>query len=318
MQSCRTILNIGLIMADNYLALFPGQGSQKVGMGKELYAESEIARHFFDRAQKALGFNLGKICFEGPEEALTSTAVAQPAILTVSSICFEIAKEKKLNFSCSAGHSLGEYSALVAAAALSYEDAVLLVHKRGTYMQEAVPVGSGKMLAILGKEVSEIEGAIAQLEDGVAQIANDNAPGQIVVAGDNAGIDNLQKVMAGAKMIELKVSAPFHCALMREAELALRKDLSSLNILQPQFPVISNYYAKQLTTVEEIREALALQVCARVRWVESMQYALNHFKCAAAIEFGTGAVLSGLMKRINPEIPRLSAGSVAEIAKLST
>ena len=204
-------------MTNSYLALFPGQGSQKVGMGKELSANSEIARHFFDRAQKALGFDLANMCFDGPEDALTSTAIAQPAILTVSSICFELAKEKKLNIACAAGHSLGEYSALVAAEALSFDDAVLLVHKRGRYMQEAVPVGSGKMLAILGKEVKEIEAAIAQLEQGIAQIANDNSPGQVVVAGDNKGIENLQKILAGSKIIELKVSAPFHCALMTAA-----------------------------------------------------------------------------------------------------
>ena len=303
-------------MTDSYLALFPGQGSQKVGMGRELSANSEIARHFFDHAQSILGFDLAQICFEGPEESLTSTAIAQPAILTISTICFEIAKEKNLSFSCAAGHSLGEYSALVAANAISFDDAVLLVHKRGRYMQEAVPIGSGKMLAILGKEVAEIEAAIAKIEQGIAQIANDNSPGQVVVAGDNSGIESLQKILSGSKIIELNVSAPFHCALMREAEIALRKDLKLLSISLPTFPVISNFYAKELNTAEEIREALALQVCGRVRWVESMQHAIKKLPFKGAIEFGTGAVLSGLLKRVKPEIPRFSAGAVEEIDKL--
>lgn len=304
-------------MTDGYLALFPGQGSQKVGMGKELVESSPIARDYFDRAQKMLGFDLAKICFEGPEDSLTATSIAQPAILTVSTICFEIAKTHKLTFSAGAGHSLGEYSALVASGALSFDDAVLLVHKRGKYMQEAVPAGTGKMLAVLGKEITEIESAIQQIEEGLAQIANDNSPGQVVVAGDVAGITNLQKVLSGTKMIELKVSAPFHCALMHQAEVALRKDLAALTIEEPAFPIISNYHAKPVTSVEEIRESLGLQVCGRVRWVESMRYALESFGPKAAIEFGTGAVLTGLMKRISPETARLNAGTIGEIAKLS-
>jgi [acyl-carrier-protein] S-malonyltransferase len=301
-------------MSKRYLALFPGQGSQKVGMGKDLVDSSARAQEIFSRARSALGFDLSDICFNGPEDALTATAVAQPALLTMSTICFEEAVARGLTPVAGAGHSLGEYSALVAAGALRFEDAVLLVHQRGRYMQEAVAAGAGKMVAVLGKEVSEIETALKSLGAGVAEIANDNAPGQIVVAGDSEGITEFQKIMAGAKMIELKVSAPFHCRLMKRAEEALRKDLATLSISEPRFPVISNYFAQALSDVEKIRESLALQVCGRVRWVESMRYAIATYTPECAVEIGSGTVLSGLMKRIAPEIERSSIGNSAEVA----
>ncbi len=294
------------------IALFPGQGSQKIGMGKELASSSDEAAEIFRRAEKALGFSLADICFNGPEEKLTATAIAQPAILTVSTICFEIFRGKKAVFSCAAGHSLGEYSALVAAGAISYDDAVALVHKRGRYMQEAVAAGAGKMIAVLGKEIPEIEQALTQVTEGVAEIANDNSPGQVVAAGDVAGIDQLQKILAGSKIVELKVSAPFHCRLMKSAEVNLRKDLAVLNVKLPEFPVISNYHARPLDTVDEIRESLALQVCGRVRWVESMRCAISHFQTGMALEFGAGNVLTGLLKRIDGAVERKNIASIAD------
>lgn len=287
------------------LALFPGQGSQKVGMGQKSYESQEIAKELFQVADKALGFSLSKICFEGPADQLTNTAIAQPAILTVSVICYEIfAKTGQANnIVAAAGHSLGEYSALVASGAISFADAVLLVHKRGRYMQEAVPKGQGTMVAVLGKEVAEIEEALAKVNAGVAQAANINAPGQVVVAGDIAGVEAFKSALNGGKIIPLDVSAPFHCKLMKLAADNLAKDLDALTINRCRFPVYANFTAKAVTEPKDIRQNLKDQVCGRVRWVECMQNAIAEQKPSAAIEFGEGKVLNGLLKKINKEVP---------------
>ncbi|MBN8549287.1 MAG: ACP S-malonyltransferase [Deltaproteobacteria bacterium] len=306
-------------MNDNgLLGLFPGQGAQAVGMGKDLHAASEIAQSIFATADKALGFSLSSICFEGPAEKLTSTAIAQPAILTMSTICFEMAKQNlpTLTLSAASGHSLGEYSALVAAGALKFEDAVVLVNKRGRYMQEAVPAGQGKMVAVLGKETSEIESALAKVSGAVAQIANINSPGQIVVAGSVAGVDEFLKHLGAAKAVPLPVSAPFHCSLMKPAEENLAKDLKHLDIKAATCPIFSNFSARALQSPEEIREALRLQVCGRVRWVECMENAVSQMSITTAVEFGPGAVLTGLLKRIKPEVKRINVNSL-ESTKLS-
>jgi len=302
----------------NTIALFPGQGSQKVGMGKELFLASEIARGLFERADKALGLPLSTICFEGPADRLTATEIAQPAILTVSVICYEIAKAalgEKLTVCAAAGHSLGEYSALVAAGALRFEDAVVLVNKRGRYMQSAVPAGVGKMVAVLGKEVPELEAAIAKVTSGVVDIANINAPGQIVVSGKREAVDEFIAVLGGAKVIELQVSAPFHCALMEPAAIELARDLDAAEIMPAKFPVIANVLAAPVQTPEQIRDALKRQVCGRVRWVESMEYATTNFPAARAVEFGAGNVLSGMLKRINAAFPRYECGSLEGVEK---
>lgn len=299
------------------LGLFPGQGSQKVGMGKELFESTEIGRRLFATADEVLGFKLSTLCFEGPADQLTATKVAQPAILTVSTICYQLAvqQQPQLRLVAGAGHSLGEYSALVAAGSIKFEDAVLLVHKRGQYMQEAVPVGAGKMVAVLGREVADIEAALAKVTAGVAEVANINAPGQIVVAGAAAAIAEFVSIIGG-KTIELPVSAPFHCSLMKPAEEKLAIELKRLTIAPAAFPVYSNFLGRAVSAPEEIRDALIRQVCGRVRWVESMERAIAEKKPAVAIEFGAGNVLTGMLKRISPDLPRENVASAENAAAL--
>lgn len=296
------------------IALFPGQGSQKIGMGKDLFDQYDLAKNLFAKADQALGFSLSEICFNGPEDSLKNTAIAQPAILTVSVICYELSKQH-FNPCAAAGHSLGEYSALVAAGALKFEDAVLLVHKRGKYMQEAVPVGAGKMVAVLGKEISEIEAAIKQVNSGVVEIANINAPGQVVVAGAKNAVEDFAKILGG-KIIELAVSAPFHCALMQPAAEKLATDLDQMQISDCKFPVYSNVTANPVIKAAEIRQALKDQVCSKVRWVESMQNLVAQAQPESAVEFGAGNVLTGLLKRISADVARANVGSVKEIEGL--
>lgn len=301
----------------NIFALFPGQGSQKVGMGKELAEAYPLAKELFAKADSALGFELSKVCFEGPSDKLTLTEIAQPAILTVSTICFQLSQQTShaaaQSIVAAAGHSLGEYSALVAAEALSFEDAVRLVNKRGKYMQEAVPVGSGKMVAVLGKEVSEIEAALAHVDGDIAQIANINAPGQIVVAGSVSGVQKFVAALGTAKVIELTVSAPFHCDLMKPAEEKLRIDLANIEIRKPKFKVYQNFTAQASDDPETIRENLALQVCGRVRWVECVENVVKDTNPSAVWEYGAGNVLTGLVKRINPSITRVNVDSPAAL-----
>ena len=298
------------------LGLFPGQGSQKVGMGKELFDNSDLAKEYFSKADSALGFALSEICFEGPSEKLTLTSIAQPAILTVSCICYELARQIKGEpLVCAAGHSLGEYSALVAAGALDFEAAVSLVHKRGSFMQEATPEGLGKMVAVLGKELEQIQSAIKESAidsdlDHCAQIANINAPGQIVIAGAKDAVDRFLEKLGTAKTVALEVSAPFHCSLMKPAAEKLKQELKSVQINEAKFPVISNAYAAPLRDPEKIREALYEQVCSSVRWTDCMQRAVEDFQVDTAIEFGLGRTLTGMQKRINPQITRVNVDSI--------
>jgi len=305
----------------NIFALFPGQGSQKVGMGRQLFEQYDLAREIFAQADSALGFSLSMICFEGPADKLTLTEITQPAILTVSTICFRLAQKQthaaSQSIVAAAGHSLGEYSALVAAESITFEDAVRLVNKRGRYMQEAVPVGTGRMVAVLGKEVSELQSAIDASGVEVAEIANINAPGQIVVAGSVAGVAGFVEKLGAAKVIDLPVSAPFHCSLMKPAEERLRKDLASIEFKAPKFPVYQNFTASFSTDPETIRENLALQVCGRVRWVECVENAVREKSPTAAWEYGAGNVLTGLVKRINPNVSRVNIDSPESLSSLA-
>lgn len=299
---------------EKILALFPGQGSQSVGMGLNLTESSEIAREMFNTADKALGFSLSEICFTGPAEKLTETAITQPAILTVSSICFEIFRHNhaEARIVAGAGHSLGEYSALVAANAISFEDAVQLVHKRGRYMQEAVPAGEGKMVAVLGQDLEKIEAVLTSCSE-LAELANLNAPGQIVVAGSAAGIDEFISQLGGAKYRELPVSAPFHCSLMKPAEENLARDLNALTINPATFPIYANFTAESVSQPERIKELLTRQVCGSVRWIECMNNAIANSSPTIGFEFGAGRVLSGLMKRINKGFPVQTKGALSEL-----
>lgn len=306
----------------NIFALFPGQGSQKVGMGRQLFEQYDLAKQLFHQADEALGFSLSQTCFEGPADKLTLTEIAQPAILTVSTICFRLAQASGQADShtivAAAGHSLGEYSALVAADAISFEDAVRLVNKRGRYMQEAVPVGTGRMVAVLGKDVTELQAAIDASNFEVAQIANINAPGQIVVAGSVAGVASFIEKLGAAKIIDLPVSAPFHCSLMKPAEERLRVDLAAIKINTPKFPVYQNYTASGTSDPETIRENLAMQVCGRVRWVECVENALKEKSPEAVWEYGAGNVLTGLVKRINSSVARVNIDSPEALASLAS
>ncbi len=292
------------------IAMFPGQGSQKVGMGKALYEKYETARRLFQTADSVLGFSLSDLCFKGPEDRLTGTAIAQPAILTTSVIIYRIWKETSgasTDVAAALGHSLGEFSALVAAGAIAFEDAVNLVHKRGRYMQEAVPMGHGKMVAVLGKEAAEIEEALRKVKSGTAEIANINAPGQIVVSGHAGAVDAFVVALGRAKVIELSVSAPFHCSLMKPAADRLAEDLKTLSISKPQFPVVANYSAEYSENTDVIRGWLEAQVCGRVRWVESVQTAISQFQPGGAVEFGEGGILSGMLRKIDSSLQRFPA-----------
>ena len=283
--------------------IFPGQGSQAVGMGKDLFDNFSAAKQVFEEADDALGFKLSEMCFAGSEADLQLTANTQPAILTTSVATFRaVGNESFPKPHFVAGHSLGEYSALVAANAISFSDAVKIVRKRGTYMQEAVPVGTGAMAAILGLPLETVEVACAEAAQGeICSPANINSPAQIVIAGNSDAVDraceNLKE--RGAKRaIKLNVSAPFHCDLMLPAQEKLAKDLAEIDFRDLQFPVIENVSAQANTKGERAREALIEQVSAPVRWADSIENLINA-GVEIFVEIGSGKVLSGLVRQIN-------------------
>ncbi len=302
--------------------LFPGQGSQKVGMGRALFEARAEARAVFEEADAALGFSLSKLCFEGPEAELTLTANAQPAILTTSVAALRVLEaETKLAPAVVAGHSLGEYSALVAAGALALADAVRLVHLRGKFMQEAVPAGVGAMAAIIGLSSADVVAVCAEAQ-GTGEVvspANFNGGGQIVIAGHEGAVERAcaGAKARGAKMAKrLTVSAPFHCALMQPAADKLAAELSRVRFSAPRVPVVSNVDAAPNSDASRIPDLLTRQVTGSVRWEESVQR-IAAMETTAAIEVGAGNVLAGLVKRIVPSVPVHGAGDPASIAEIA-
>jgi [acyl-carrier-protein] S-malonyltransferase len=301
-------------MRESVAFVFPGQGSQAVGMGADLCAAHAVARECFAEADDALGFALSRIVLEGPDAALRQTAHTQPAILLVSIAAY---RALGLRPAVVAGHSLGEYSALVAADALAFRDALVLVHRRGRYMQEAVAEGTGAMLALLGAEPAAIEAAIAA-DGGAVDIANLNAPGQIVIAGERAAVQRVAAAVGARQAVELPVSAPFHCRLMRPAEQRLRADLDAIAIRDPTLPIYNNVDAARVTTAAAVRDGLERQVSRTVRWSDLMRRMIADEAIRTVVEVGPGTVLSGLTRRIDKSIERLAASDCASVAATRT
>ena len=296
--------------------IFPGQGSQSPGMGRELAEAFPAARRVFDEADAALGFPISKLCFEGPAEDLQLTANTQPAILAVSAAAAAVLSEKGIKPDFVAGHSLGEYSAYVAAGALDLADAVQLVRKRGTYMQEAVPVGQGAMAALIGVGLDvAVKLAAAAAEGDVCQAANDNEPGQVVISGSKAAIDRaiaLSKDYGVRRALPLKVSAPFHCALMQPAAVAMQKALADIQASAPCVPVVANVLASAISEPGEIKARLVEQVAGTVRWRESVDY-MAKAGVRTFVEAGAGKVLSGMARRIVADAETVTLGTPQEI-----
>src|SRR6202790_3554415 len=298
--------------------LFPGQGSQTVGMGKELAEKYPIARQTFEEADEVLGYKLSQLCFEGPEDQLRLTEITQPAILTASVAAWRILNEKGLRPSFVAGHSLGEYSAHVAAGTLSFADAVRTVRHRGKYMQEAVPVGVGTIAAILGMEFEKVTAVCSDAAQGeVCEPANINSPEQIVISGHTAAVERATKLAdeRGAKRAKvLPVSAPFHCSLMKPAQDRLATDLLSLTFNKPVAPVACNADALLVEDADHSREALIRQVTASVKWEQSMRVLIAH-GVQTFVEVGPGKVLCGLMRQIDRSKTCLNVADEASMQK---
>jgi len=298
--------------------LFPGQGSQAVGMGKDLAERFAIARRTFEEADQALGRKLSQLCFVVPEDQLRLTENTQPAILAVSVAAWRVLDEKAIKPAFVAGHSLGEYSAHVAAGTISFSDAVRTVRSRGKYMQEAVPVGTGAMAAILGMGLDAVGAVCGDAAQGeVCEPANINSSDQIVISGHAAAVERAVKLAQerGAKRaIILPVSAPFHCSLMKPAQERLAVDLQKLKFSAPKFPVVCNVYAKPVEDAESSREALVRQVTGSVNWSDSMQLLIAR-GVQTFVEVGPGKVLCGLMRQIDRSKKCLNVEDEASLQK---
>jgi len=302
--------------------VFPGQGAQHAGMGKELSENFSVAREVFEEANDTLGFDLAKMCYEGPDDDLKLTANTQPAILTTSIAALRVVQQETgLTADFVAGHSLGEYSALVAAQALSFADAVRLVRQRGTFMQQAVPVGSGAMAAVLGVDADVLEKICTEAALGeVVSAANYNSPGQIVIAGNTDAVDRAIKLSAerGArKAMMLPVSAPFHCALMVPAGEKLKQVLAEVSVNGLSIPVVTNVEAVANTDSSRIKDLLVAQVSAPVRWDSSVRYMLDN-GVESFVEIGPGKVLCGLIRRIERKAKIANVENVASLKGLSS
>ncbi len=293
-------------MSSGLALLFPGQGSQSVGMARDLVARFDVARAVFEEADDVLGFALGQLCFEGPQEELTRTENAQPALVAAgTAVARVVESELGLTPTWAAGHSLGEFSALVCAGSLTLADALHVVRERGRAMQEAVPVGVGAMAAIIGLELADVDQLCREAaEDEVVSPANLNGGGQIVIAGHAAAVDRaatLAKERGARRALRLEVSAPFHCALMAPAAERLRAALASISFAPLRFPVFSNVEARAYPGPDHVADLLVRQVTEPVRWQESVE-ALAGAGCELAVESGPGNVLIALVRRIAPSI----------------
>jgi [acyl-carrier-protein] S-malonyltransferase len=298
--------------------LFPGQGSQAVGMGKDLADHHPIARQTFEEADEALGYKLSQLCFEGPEEKLRLTEITQPAILTASVAAWRVLDDKGLKPAFVAGHSLGEYSAHVVAGTLSFADAVRTVRNRGKYMQDAVPVGVGAMAAILGMEPDKVSAVCAEASNGeICEPANINSSEQIVISGNTGAVERAAKLATdrGAKRaVMLPVSAPFHCSLMKPAQDLLAKDLQALTFQKPDVPVACNVDAVLVEDGDRSRDALVRQVTGSVKWNQSIHLLIAQ-GVERFIEVGPGKVLSSLMRQIDRSKSASNVGDEASVQK---
>ena len=288
-------------------------------MGKSLVERFDAARRIFEEADDALGFALSRLCFEGPEADLKLTENTQPALLTVSAAAVAVLGERGWRPDYVAGHSLGEYSALVAAGSLRFADAVKLVRNRGRYMQAAVPAGVGAMAAVLKLPVAKLDAVLQEAAEGeVVSAANFNSPDQVVIAGHAGAVNRamaLAKAAGARRTVLLPVSAPFHCSLMKPAQECLRADLDSTGFSDLECPLVNNWQAKEIHSGAEAREGLYHQVPNPVRWVDSIRY-LAKQGVARVVEVGAGGVLGGLMRAIEPSIPALKVGEAADIDAL--
>ena len=304
-----------------FSVIFPGQGSQSVGMAKDLYNRFSIVKNIFKRADDVLKFSISKIIFDGPETELNLTKNTQPAIFIVSYSIFSIIKsEFNINLNTAkyfAGHSLGEYSALACSNAIKFEDSIKLLNKRGISMQEAVPIGEGAMLVILGKEVEDVEKILIDKNLKDCQIANDNCPGQLVVSGKTKSIDELNGILKkiSIKSIKLPVSAPFHCSLMKKSTEIMNNEINNTQFSNPQPNIISNVTATEQKDKNMIKKLLIEQIENRVRWKESINYMISN-GVRRFIEIGPGKVLTGLIKRIDKTVETLSINNEDDIKKI--
>jgi [acyl-carrier-protein] S-malonyltransferase len=299
--------------------IFPGQGSQYIGMGKELYDNFRLARELFEEADDVLHFSISSLCFQGPEETLKLTENTQPAVLTMSIAALRVLQsEKGITPQLAAGHSLGEYSALVASEALTFSDAVHTVHLRGRFMQEAVLVGEGGMAAILGMEREQVEKVCQEVSsNGILTPANFNCPGQIVIAGHLQAVERaIGRVrQEGKKAVLLPVSAPFHSPMMKPAGEQLEKVLEGIVVKDLKVPVVTNVEAKINSSKERVKELLVAQVSSPVRWEESMRRMVED-GIEEVLEIGPGKVLTGLMKRINPKMETKNFEDIQTLKKI--